>query len=71
MTLPPRFNAVARSGVDAEADELQAEPFTAAWTLASVNALTLDGVASVSYFEASGPRGICDADGRLTQPVHF
>lgn len=67
VTLLPRFNAVATSGADteAEADELQGEPFTAAWTLASINALTMDGVASVSYFEASGPRGICDADGRL------
>ncbi len=67
VTLLPRFNAVATSGVDAEAeaDELQGEPFTAAWTLASISSLTLDGVASVSYFEASGPRGISDADGRL------
>ncbi|WP_066285276.1 hypothetical protein [Arthrobacter sp. B6] len=67
VTLLPRFNAVATSGADieAEADELQGEPFTAAWTLASINALTMDGVASVSYFEASDPRGICDAGGRL------
>lgn len=67
VTLKPRFNAVATSGVDAEAeaDELQGGPFAAAWTLASISALTLDGVASVSYFEASGPRGISDAGGRL------
>jgi hypothetical protein len=67
VTLLPRFNAVATSGVDAEAeaDELQGEPFTAAWTLASISAFTLEGVASVSYFEASGPRGISDAAGRL------
>ena len=68
VTLLPRFNAVATSGVDdeAEADELQDQPFTAAWVLASISALTLDGVASVSYFEASGPRGISDAGGRLS-----
>lgn len=67
VTLLPRFNAVATSGEDAEAeaDELQTHPFTAAWTLASIAALTMDGVASVSYFEASGPRGICDDAGRL------
>ncbi|TAP45092.1 hypothetical protein [Arthrobacter sp. S39] len=67
VTLLPRFNAVATSGDDAEAeaDELQDQPFTAAWMLASISALTLDGVASVSYFEASGPRGISDVDGRL------
>jgi hypothetical protein len=67
VTLLPRFNAVATSGVAAavDADELQPEPFTAAWTLASIDALTLEGVESVSYFEASGPRGISDATGRL------
>ena len=67
VTLKPRFNDVATSGVEseAEADELQGEPFTAAWTIASISALTLDGIASVSYFEASGPRGISDARGQL------
>ncbi|MCU1518914.1 MAG: hypothetical protein JWQ75_3635 [Pseudarthrobacter sp.] len=67
VTLRPRFNDVATSGIEleAEADDLQGEPFTAAWLLASISALTLDGVASICYFEASGQRGICDADGRL------
>ncbi|WP_457967375.1 hypothetical protein M1E17_10925 [Arthrobacter sp. D1-29] len=67
VTLLPRFNAVATSGDggEAEADELQTHPFTAAWTLASIGALTMDGVACISYFEASGPRGICDHEGRL------
>ncbi|UVJ41357.1 hypothetical protein [Arthrobacter sp. CJ23] len=67
VTLLPRFNAVSTSGAasEAESDELQAEPFTAAWTLASIDALTLDGVESLSYFEASGPRGISDSGGRL------
>jgi hypothetical protein len=67
VTLLPRFNAVATSDVAArpEADKLQPEAFTAAWTLASIDALTMDGVESVSYFEASGPRGISDAGGRL------
>jgi len=67
VTLLPRFNAVATSGdgSEPEADELQGHSFAAAWTLASIDALTLDGVASVSYFEASGPRGICDGAGRL------
>ncbi|NKX56339.1 hypothetical protein [Arthrobacter mobilis] len=67
VTLRPRFNAVATSGTagTAESDELQAGPFTAAWTLASIAALSPEGVASVCYFEPSGPRGICAADGRL------
>lgn len=67
VTLLPRFNAVATSGeaAEPEADELQALPFTSAWLLASVSALTVDGVDSVTYFEASGPRGISDSGGRL------
>jgi hypothetical protein len=67
VTLLPRFNAVATSDGDAEleADELQAWPFTAAWLLASISSLTVDGVASVTYFEASGPRGISDSKGVL------
>lgn len=67
VTLLPRFNAVSTSGEapEAAADELQSEPFAAAWTLASIDALTLDGVESVTYFEAFGPRGISDAGGRL------
>nr|WP_246223848.1 hypothetical protein [Pseudarthrobacter psychrotolerans] len=67
VTLLPRFNAVSTSGEapEAAADELQPEPFAAAWTLASIDALTLDGVESVTYFEAFGPRGISDAGGRL------
>jgi len=74
ITLRPRFNAVATSkatGHDGgrfggwEADELQHEPFTAAWTLASIAALTLDGVASVAYFQTDGPTGVLDGQGRL------
>lgn len=67
VTLLPRFNAVATSGeaAEPEADELQTLPFTAAWLLASLSALTVDGVHSVTYFEASGPRGISDGEGRL------
>ncbi|MFJ6158602.1 hypothetical protein ACIQF8_14995 [Pseudarthrobacter sp. NPDC092184] len=67
VTLKPRFNAVATSGkgTGVESDELQGHPITAAWLLASISALTVDGVASVSYFEASGPNGISDASGQL------
>lgn len=66
VTLLPRFNAVATSGEGAgpEPDELQTLPFTAAWLLASFSALTVDGVESVTFFEASGPRGI-SGDGKL------
>jgi hypothetical protein len=62
ITLKPRLHAADRQ---AEADELQDHSFTAAWTLASLNALTFEGVASVTYFEAGSPRGIAIADGSL------
>jgi len=62
ITLKPRLHA---PGQQAAADELQDHSFTAAWTLASLYALTLEGVASVTYFEAAPPRGITTADGTL------
>jgi hypothetical protein len=70
ITLKPRFNAVATtSGTEEreapQSDELQTDPFTAAWLLGSVNALTWEGVNSLSYFEVSGPGGIIQ-DGGLT-----
>lgn len=62
ITLKPRFHAPDQ---DADGDELQDHSFTAAWTLASLHALTLEGVASVTYFEAGSPRGVAAADGTL------
>ena len=62
ITLKPRFHAPDQH---AAGDELQDHGFTAAWTLASVQALSLEGVASVTYFEAGSPRGIAAADGTL------
>ena len=44
-------------------DGRQTSPELAAWTIASAAALTVAGVASLSYFEEWGPRGIRDADG--------
>jgi hypothetical protein len=64
ITLKPRFNAVATSTENHDAtseqtaDPLQAEPFTAAWLLGSIAALSIPGVESISYFETAGPRGI-------------
>lgn len=69
VTLKARFNAVATSGEDGTAaeamatDPLQSETFAAAWMLGSIAALSIPGVDSVSYFEASGPRGISGPDG--------
>lgn len=73
VTLRARFNAVATDGAYDPAtleamttDPLQAEEFTAAWLLGSIHALTVPGVESISYFEASGPRGLITAEGSLT-----
>lgn len=68
VTLKARFNAVATEGDDAAAeamatDPLQPDGFTAAWLLGSIAALSVPGVESVSYFEATGPRGIRGPDG--------
>ena len=63
ITLKPRIHA---PGKAPDSDELQDHVFAAAWTLASISSLTLDGVASVSYFEAWPPRGIRTAEGNLT-----
>jgi hypothetical protein len=69
VTLKARFNAVATSGEDGAAaeamatDPLQPETFAAAWMLGSIAALSIPGVDSVSYFEASGPRGISGPEG--------
>jgi hypothetical protein len=47
-------------------DPRQGAPSLGAWVLASVAALAVRGVSSLSYFEASGVRGLVDADGRPT-----
>ena len=73
VTLARRFNAVA-TGVPVEAaedarrgiDALQPTGFAAAWTLASVAALSVEGVAGLCYYETSGPRGILRDDSSPT-----
>ena len=79
VTLRPRFNNVAttppptptdtdlRAGygphlIDAD-DARQDAPELAAWTIAGAAALAVPGVASLTYFEEWGPRGIRRADG--------
>ncbi len=74
VTLRPRINAVATTPPAPEGptlehgygpehvadatDPRQGEPALTAWTIASAAALARAGVASISFFEASGPRGI-------------
>ena len=81
ITLKPRFNAVATSHDNAvvaeypttpddRTDDRQGTAFAAAWMLASVRALSIDGVTSLTYFETTGPRGLeRDWDGPR-YPVH-
>lgn len=69
VTLKPRFNAVATtpglpvvpSGPELVAertDARQPTDFAAAWTVASVAALAVEGVTSISHGETVGPRGL-------------
>lgn len=52
--------------VEGASDTRQAARSLGAWALASVAALAVEGVASASYFEASGRRGLLDSDGHST-----
>jgi hypothetical protein len=62
VTLLPRFNpnATVKTAGPAEppADPRQREAFCAAWTIGSVKYLAESGAASVTYYEAAGPRGL-------------
>ncbi|WP_411557422.1 hypothetical protein [Plantibacter sp. MPB07] len=64
-------DAELRAGFGAEhvpgaTDERQSAEALGAWVVGSVAALAVSGVESLSYFEATGPRGLVAADGRLT-----
>ena len=74
ITLARRFNAVATSGpgrpetnADRATDPLLDTDLAAAWTVASVSALSGAGVASLCYFETTGARGIRGGEG--AEPV--
>ena len=60
-----------RAGFGAEhvpgtTDDRQSAEALGAWVVGSVAALAVSGVESLSYFEATGPRGLVAADGTLT-----
>ena len=79
ISLRPRFNNVATGpqptpsvsdlseGFGAELagsnDPRQSSPELAAWVIASAAALSVHGIASITYFEQWGPRGIADSNG--------
>ncbi len=50
-------------------DPRQSAPFAAAWTLGFVAAAAEAGIASLTFFELTGPRGVMD--GRRVFPVHL
>lgn len=69
ITLRPRFNAVATSeelvapgALPPTVDARQASDFAAAWTLATLVALTTAGVDGVTLFETTGWRGLMDSE---------
>jgi hypothetical protein len=79
VTLRPRFNVAttpqpspARTDLTegygaaftGATDDRQTTPELAAWVVASTAALAVPGVASLTFFEDWGPRGLLDADGR-------
>jgi len=80
ITLRPRFNNVATAaepgpsksdlseGYGAEftgsIDARQTSPELGAWVIASAVALSVPGVASLTWFEQWGPRGLADANGK-------
>ncbi|WP_460798829.1 hypothetical protein [Microbacterium sp. GXF0217] len=82
VSLRPRFNNVATTpepaptrmdlaeGYGAEftgaVDARQGAPELGAWVIASAAALAVSGVASVSWFETWGPRGLDSAAGRTS-----
>jgi D-apionolactonase len=68
ITLRQRFNPVATGpavvadpdALPAHVDPRQDTQFCAAWTAGSIARLALTGVASLTYFELSGPAGVID-----------
>lgn len=80
IALRPRFNNIATGpqptpsqpdlseGYGAEftgsTDPRQTSPELAAWVIASAAALSMQGIASITYSEQWGPRGIADSTGK-------
>jgi hypothetical protein len=78
VTLRPRFNAVATTdsgfavdGLPWNTDPRQPSLFAAAWTLGSIAALSSAGVASLTYYEDVGPRGLIESVEGSLSPDEF
>jgi hypothetical protein len=66
-SLPIAVSPIALRQQSDGVDPRQSTQFAAAWTLASIAALSRSGANSLTYFETTGPRGIVDDD---PYPVH-
>lgn len=77
VTLKPRFNSETSSWQSftgdwqAEPDLRQSSGLAAAWTLASLRHLALSGAASLTYYEAAGPRGVLETAAGAEEPTLF
>jgi hypothetical protein len=77
VTLKPRFNPHATTQVieegtlPAAVDVRQASLFAAAWTLGSLKYLAESGVASVTYYETTGWRGVMQTEQDAPLPNLF
>jgi hypothetical protein len=79
ITLKPRFNANATRAEDGPAagelptpvDPRQASLFAAAWTVASLKSLLESDVASATYFEPTGWRGLIELEDGCPVPERF
>jgi hypothetical protein len=66
-SLPVAVSPIALRPPSSGTDPRQSTQFAAAWTLASIAALSRAGADSLTYFETTGPRGIVDEG---PYPVH-
>jgi D-apionolactonase len=66
-SLPAAVSPIALRLPSPLTDPRHSTQFAAAWTLASVAALSRGGADSLTYFETTGPRGIVDG---IPYPVH-
>ena len=66
ITLLPRYTTVLQSATERlspPTDARYTTGFAVNWTRQSLDALSRAGVASVTYYETHGPRGVVDGDG--------
>lgn len=79
VTLKQRFNPVATSAesipnpteLPPQVDARQLSRFAAAWTLGSIASLTSVGVASITYYETTGWRGVMERARGSLRPERF